>query len=62
VLLYIYPASASSTASTFIVPNVTSLVTVNLEGPNYMSWATQFTPTLCTYDILGIVDGSKVCP
>ena len=55
-------ASASSTTAAFVVPNVTSLVIVKLEGPNYMSWAIQFTPALCTFDLLGIVDGSEVCP
>jgi len=36
-------ASASSlvvSASPFVVPNITSLVTTKLEGPNYMSWTT----------------------
>lgn len=58
-------ASASSSAAaapTFGVPNITSLVTTKLEGPNYMSWTTQFVPALSTHDLLTIVDGSEVCP
>jgi uncharacterized protein YxjI len=58
-------ASASSSAAfalTFVVPNITSLVTTKLEGPNYMSWTTQFVPALSTHDLLSIVDGSEVCP
>jgi transposase InsO family protein len=27
-----------------------------------MSWTTQFVPALCTHDLLGIIDGSDVCP
>jgi hypothetical protein len=58
-------ASASSStvsAPTFVVPNITSLVTTKLEGPNCMSWTTQFAPALSTHDLLGIVDGSDICP
>jgi hypothetical protein len=53
-------ASSSSSAS-FVVPNITSLVTTKLEGSNYMSWTTQFVPALSTHDLLGIIDGSDVC-
>jgi hypothetical protein len=55
-------SSSAVSASTFVVPNITSLVTTKLEGPNYMSWTTQFAPALSTHDLLGIVDGSEVCP
>jgi hypothetical protein len=33
-----------------------------LEGPNYLSWLTQFLPILHSIDSMGIVDGSKPCP
>jgi hypothetical protein len=33
-----------------------------LEGPNYLVWTTQFLPTLCTHELVGIVDGTKLCP
>jgi uncharacterized protein YxjI len=58
-------ASASSSATSapnFVVPNITSLVTIKLEGPNYMSWTSQFVPALSTHDLLGIVEGSDICP
>jgi hypothetical protein len=55
-------ASAVAFATSFVVPNITSLVTTKLEGPNYMSWTTQFIPALCTHDLLGIIDGSDVYP
>jgi hypothetical protein len=56
-------SSSAVSASSFVVPNITSLVTTKLEGPNnYMSWTTQFIPALSTHDLLGIIDGSAVCP
>jgi hypothetical protein len=33
-----------------------------LEGPNYLSWITQFGPILCSQDSMGIVDGTEPCP
>jgi hypothetical protein len=32
-----------------------------LEGPNYLVWTTQFLPILCTHELVGIVDGTKLC-
>jgi hypothetical protein len=55
-------SSSAVSAPSFVVPNITSLVTTKLEGPDYMSWTTQFVPALSTHDLLGIVDGSEVCP
>jgi hypothetical protein len=55
-------SSSAVSAPSFVVPNITSLVTTKLKGPNYMSWTTQFPPALSTHDLLGMVDGSEVCP
>jgi hypothetical protein len=33
-----------------------------LEGPNYLSWITQFGPILRSQDSMGIVDGTEPCP
>jgi len=41
-------------------PNLTSHE--KLEGPNYLSWLTQFLPILRSQDSLGIVDGTEPCP
>ncbi|KAJ0045806.1 hypothetical protein Pint_06093 [Pistacia integerrima] len=54
-------ASASNNPS-FIIPNITSLVSVKFEGPNYLNWTTQFILVLRSHDLLSIVDGSEVCP
>ncbi|KAJ0098197.1 hypothetical protein Patl1_28420 [Pistacia atlantica] len=54
-------ASASNNPS-FIIPNITSLVSIKLERPNYLNWTTRFIPVLRSHDLLSIVDGSEVCP
>ncbi|XP_062145549.1 uncharacterized protein LOC133852912 [Alnus glutinosa] len=33
-----------------------------LEGPNYLSWTTQFLPILRSQEAMGIVDGIEPCP
>ncbi|KAG6736525.1 hypothetical protein POTOM_060621 [Populus tomentosa] len=51
-----------STSPSFVIPNITSLVSVKLEGHNYLNWTTQFIPALKSHDLLSIVDGSEACP
>ncbi|KAJ0077218.1 hypothetical protein Patl1_35259 [Pistacia atlantica] len=48
--------------ATFPLPNITPLVSVKLDESNYLNWTTQFTPVLRSHDLLGIVDGSELCP
>ncbi|KAJ0010775.1 hypothetical protein Pint_33833 [Pistacia integerrima] len=48
--------------ATFPFPNITPLVSVKLDGSNYLNWTTQLTPLLRSHDLLGIVDGSEPCP
>jgi transposase InsO family protein len=55
-------ASDSSATTTFVFPNITPLVSLKLDGPNFISWTTQFLPALRTHELLGIVDGSETCP
>ncbi|KAJ0038478.1 hypothetical protein Pint_24053 [Pistacia integerrima] len=55
-------SSISSAASSFVIPNITSLVSVKLDGTNYLNWTTQFIPVLRSHDLLSIVDGSEECP
>jgi transposase InsO family protein len=52
----------AAASSTFAFPNITSLVSLKLDGPNFISWTTQFLPALRAHDLLGIVDGSEACP
>jgi len=55
-------AADNSTFATFVFPNITSLVSLKLDGPNFLSWTTQFLPALRTHELLGIVDGTEPCP
>lgn len=51
---------ASSAAYNF--PNFSHLATIKLDGTNYLSWLSLIAPILCTYDLIGIVDGFELCP
>jgi hypothetical protein len=52
--------ASSTAASTF--PYITAFVSVKLDGPNYLMWLNQFLLVLRSNDLLGIVDGSELCP
>ncbi|KAJ0010191.1 hypothetical protein Pint_33958 [Pistacia integerrima] len=47
---------------TFPFPNITPIVSVKLDESNYLNWTTQFTLVLRSHDLLGIVNGSELCP
>ncbi|KAB5519935.1 hypothetical protein DKX38_024254 [Salix brachista] len=54
---------ASTDASVpFIFPNINHLISVKLDGSNYLGWVSQFLPVLRSNDLLSIVDGSETCP
>jgi hypothetical protein len=53
-------SSSSSTSYTF--PNLAPLVSLKLEGPNYHTWSLTIVPILKSHDLLGIVDGTDLCP
>lgn len=55
--------ASSSSALSFTFPNVSPFMTYKLSGPNnYLPWTSQLVPTLNTYDLMGIVDGTEPCP
>jgi hypothetical protein len=54
--------ASSSASPSFIIPNITSVVSVKLEALNYLNWTTQFILALKSHDFLSIVDGSKAYP
>jgi hypothetical protein len=54
--------SASQTSPAFTFPNITQLVYVKLDGPNYLMWLSQFLPVQRSNDLMSIVDGSDLCP
>jgi hypothetical protein len=53
---------ATNIASTFVPPNTTQNSLLKLEAENYTNWVTQIHHILHTYDLIGIIDGSKPCP
>lgn len=54
-------ADSSSSANSFQIPNISPLISIKLDGTNYLQWTSQFLPTLHSYDFLSIVDGSEAC-
>ncbi|KAA8523788.1 hypothetical protein F0562_010211 [Nyssa sinensis] len=54
--------ASKDSVAIFSFPNITSFVSVKLDGTNYLNWTTQFIPILRSHDLLGIVDGSEPCP
>jgi hypothetical protein len=55
-------ADSSSSTNSFQIPNISPLISIKLDGTNYLQWTSQFLPTLRYYDFLSIVDGSEACP
>ena len=45
-----------------VVLNVSTQAPLKLTATNYSAWRLQFTSLLFGYDLLGFVDGSKLCP
>lgn len=53
---------SSSTVTTYVFPNLTPLVSLKLEGPNYITWSFTVIPILKSHDLMGIVDGIEPYP
>lgn len=49
-------------AFSFIIPNITPLVSIKLDATNYLNQTIQFLRVLHSHDLLSIVDGSESCP
>jgi len=43
------PPTAAAPTTSDLMPNVTQLGSIKLEGPNYLGWVAQFQPILCGY-------------
>jgi len=54
-------AFLSESSTTFVVPNITQLVSVKLNDINYLNWTTQLTTDLRSHDLSSIVNGSNPC-
>nr|CAD1832585.1 unnamed protein product [Ananas comosus var. bracteatus] len=55
-------ASSSTTSPTFVIANISNLVSIKLDRGNYLLWQQQFLPVLFGHDLMGYIDGSKECP
>jgi hypothetical protein len=55
-------ASSSFTVTSYIFPNLTPLVSLKLEGPNYITWSFTVILILTSHDLMSIVNGSEPCP
>lgn len=55
-------SGSSSASAPFNLPNIAQLVAIKLDGTNFLAWMAQFLPIFCSYDLMGIVDGSNPCP
>nr|CAD1827562.1 unnamed protein product [Ananas comosus var. bracteatus] len=55
-------ASSSTTSPTFVIANISNLVSIKLDRGNYLLWRQQFLPVLFAHDLMGYIDGSKECP
>lgn len=49
-------------SSSFLISNITNLISVKLDNHNYLLWKSQFLPVLRAHGLLGFVDGSCCCP
>lgn len=57
-------ASSSNPPSSIptFTPSTNQNVSLKLHNNNYLTWLTQVLPILRHHDLLGIVDGSELCP
>ena len=53
---------SSQNNSTFVISNITNLVSVKLDRENYLLWRHQFSALLRSHDLYGFVDGTHPCP
>jgi hypothetical protein len=63
-LMALSNSSSSSTVSTtsHFIPNFTQFISIKLDNNNYLMWQSQVLLVLCSNDLLGIVDGTDLCP
>lgn len=59
---FIASGKGNYTLSSFVFPNITSMIFFFFVGTNYLNWTTQFLPPLCNHDLVSIVDGFKSYP
>ena len=50
----------SNASATFNLP--TQVISIKLDGTNFLAWSAQLIPLFRSYGLMGIVDGSNPCP
>lgn len=53
--------SDSTTTPSFILSNISNLVSIKLYHHNYLLWRSLFEPLLISHDLMGFVNGSHPC-
>ncbi|RVW24983.1 hypothetical protein CK203_110147 [Vitis vinifera] len=51
---------SSNASATFNLP--TQVISIKLDGTNFLAWSAQLIPLFRSYGLMGIVDGSNPCP
>ena len=55
-------ATASDFLSSAAVHLPTQVISIKLDGTNFLAWSAQLLPLFQSYGLMGIVDGSEFCP
>ena len=53
---------SNGSAPSFLISNISNLVSIKLDRHNYLLWRSQFESLLLSHDLMGFVDGSNPCP
>ncbi|XP_070660475.1 uncharacterized protein [Malus domestica] len=56
------PNASNPSLSSIIVQNITGMVATKLTRHNYITWRSLFLPVLKRFKLLGLVNGTDVCP
>lgn len=55
-------SSSQPQTGSLLLANITNLVSVKLDGDNYLLWLSRFEPLLYSNDLYALVDGTDLCP
>ncbi|KAM2632205.1 hypothetical protein EV1_022967 [Malus domestica] len=55
-------SNSSNSYASLTIQNIGSMVLIKLKRSNYLLWRALFAPILRRYKLLGIIDGTELCP
>lgn len=55
-------AYTTPSSNTFVLFNISRLVPIKLDNGNFHLWKALFLPILWEHNLLGLIDGSSMCP